>query len=121
MADLNPLIRVRRHVVEQKQKMLAELYRQAEELEGVAALDQAEALIDEALQLDRADLGAVLLELRAALRLLVGVEITLDAADLAVEQVDEGPEQVVEIVLEPRVGQHGGKAVDDRGEAFSPA
>lgn len=32
MADLNPLIRVRKHVVEQKQKFLAELYRQAEEL-----------------------------------------------------------------------------------------
>ncbi len=34
MADLNPLIRVRKHVVEQKQKFLAELYRQAEELEN---------------------------------------------------------------------------------------
>lgn len=34
MSDkLDPLIRVRRHVVEQKQKFLAELYRQAEELE----------------------------------------------------------------------------------------
>ena len=32
MADLDPLIRVRRHVVDQKQKFLAELYRQAEEL-----------------------------------------------------------------------------------------
>lgn len=32
MADLNPLIRVRKHAVEQKQKALAELYRQAEEL-----------------------------------------------------------------------------------------
>lgn len=32
MADLNPLIRVRKHAVEQKQKFLAELYRQAEEL-----------------------------------------------------------------------------------------
>lgn len=32
MADLDPLIRVRRHAVEQKQKFLAELYRQAEEL-----------------------------------------------------------------------------------------
>lgn len=32
MADLNPLIRVRKHTVEQKQKALAELYRQAEEL-----------------------------------------------------------------------------------------
>lgn len=34
MADLDPLIRVRKHAVEQKQKFLAELYRQAEELEG---------------------------------------------------------------------------------------
>ena len=34
MADLNPLIRVRKHAVEQKQKFLAELYRQAEELEN---------------------------------------------------------------------------------------
>ncbi|MCF8495131.1 MAG: flagellar FliJ family protein [Alphaproteobacteria bacterium] len=34
MADLNPLIRVRRHSVEQKQKFLAELYRQAEELDN---------------------------------------------------------------------------------------
>lgn len=34
MADLNPLIRVRKHTVEQKQKFLAELYRQADELQG---------------------------------------------------------------------------------------
>lgn len=34
MADLNPLIRVRKHAVEQKQKFLAELYRQAEELQN---------------------------------------------------------------------------------------
>jgi hypothetical protein len=33
----------------------------AEELEGVAALDQANALGDQALDLDRLDLGAVLL------------------------------------------------------------
>lgn len=33
MADLDPLIRIRKHAVEQKQKFLAELYRQAEELE----------------------------------------------------------------------------------------
>lgn len=32
MADLDPLIRVRKHAVEQKQKFLAELYRQSEEL-----------------------------------------------------------------------------------------
>lgn len=34
MADLKPLIRVRKHVVEQKQKFLAELYKQDEELAG---------------------------------------------------------------------------------------
>lgn len=39
MADLNPLIRARRHAVEQKQKFLAELYRQAEQL-----ADQKETL-----------------------------------------------------------------------------
>ncbi len=33
MADLNPLIRVRKHVVEQKQKFLSELYKHAEELD----------------------------------------------------------------------------------------
>ena len=32
MADLEALIRVRRHAVEQKQKILAELYKQADEL-----------------------------------------------------------------------------------------
>ncbi|MAE52237.1 MAG: hypothetical protein CMH27_10540 [Micavibrio sp.] len=40
MADLEALIRVRRHAVEQKQKFLAELYKQADELEG-----QKEAMI----------------------------------------------------------------------------
>lgn len=34
MTDLNPLIRMKKHIVDQKQKFLAELYRQAEELEG---------------------------------------------------------------------------------------
>ena len=47
----------------------------AEELEGVAPLDQAFALVDQALELDRLDLGAVLLGLAAALRLLVAVEL----------------------------------------------
>ncbi|MCK6418064.1 MAG: hypothetical protein L6Q57_03885 [Alphaproteobacteria bacterium] len=34
MANLDPLIRVRKHALEQKQKFLAELYRQAEQLHG---------------------------------------------------------------------------------------
>jgi hypothetical protein len=42
----------------------------AAELEGVAALDQADALGGQAFKLDRADLRAVLLKLRAALGLL---------------------------------------------------
>lgn len=44
MADLNPLIRVRRHAVEQKQKALSELYRKAEALEAerVAMLENLE-------------------------------------------------------------------------------
>ena len=54
----------------------------AEELEGVAALDEADALSDQALKLDRLDLGAVLLGVAAALRLLVGLELALDAVDL---------------------------------------
>lgn len=32
MTDLAPLIRVRKHAIEQKQKLLAELYRQSEQL-----------------------------------------------------------------------------------------
>lgn len=34
MTDLHPLIRVQRHALEQKQKFLAELYRQAEEMQA---------------------------------------------------------------------------------------
>ena len=83
-----------------------------DEFEGVAALDQAEALGDEAFELDRFDLGAVLLGLAAALRLLVDVELALDAVDLAVEQVDERPQQIGEIVLEARAGQHGAEGLD---------
>lgn len=33
MTDLDPLIRIRKHALEQKQKFLADLYRQAQELE----------------------------------------------------------------------------------------
>ena len=84
----------------------------AHEFEGVAALDEADALGDEALELDRLDLGAVLLGLAAALRLLVGVELALDAVGLAVEQVDERPQQIGEIVLEARAGQHGAEGLD---------
>jgi hypothetical protein len=62
----------------------------ADKFEGVAALDQADALGDQSLELDRLDLGAVLLGLAAALRLLVAVELA----------------------LEPRAGQHRAQRLD---------
>ena len=84
----------------------------ADEFEDVAPFDQADALIDETLEFDRLDLGAVLLGLAATLRLLVAVELALDAVDLAVEQVDERPQQIGEIVIEARAGQHGAQRFD---------
>ncbi len=46
MADLNPLIRVRKHTVEQKQKFLAELYRQAENLAAQKAALENELMAE---------------------------------------------------------------------------
>lgn len=54
MADLKSLIRVRKHSVEQKQKFVADLYRQAEELEGQKQ-ELEETLVQERYSLD--DLG----------------------------------------------------------------
>ena len=85
----------------------------AEEFESVAPLDQALALVDQAFELDRLDLGAVLLGLRAALRLLVAIELGLDAAGLAVEEVDKRPQEIGEIVFEPGAGQHRVEGLDD--------
>jgi hypothetical protein len=84
----------------------------ADKFEGVAALDQADALIDQAFELDRLDFGAVLFGLAAALRLLVAVEFALDAVELAVEQVDERPQEIGEIVFEAGAGQHGAQGFD---------
>ncbi len=58
MADLNPLIRVRKHVVEQKQKFLAELYRQAEELENQkkTLLDQLTEEREKSAEMDSAEM-----------------------------------------------------------------
>ena len=84
----------------------------AGEFESVAPFDQAQALGDQAFELDRLDFGAVLLGLAAALRLLVGVEVAFDAVGLAVKQVDERPEKIGEIVFEARAGQHGAEGLD---------
>ena len=84
----------------------------AREFKRVAPLDQAEALTDQALKLDRLDLGAVLLGLAAALRLFVAVEFALDAVDLAVKQVHERPQEIGEIVLQAGAGEHGAEGFD---------
>ena len=88
----------------------------AREFESVAAFDQAEALGDQPFELDGLDLGAVLLGLALALRLLVDIELALDAVDLAVEQVDERPQDIGEIVLEAGAGQHGAEGLDHGAE-----
>ena len=71
----------------------------AQELEAVATLDQRLALIDEAFELDRSNLGAVLLALRAALRDLIMVELELDPVELAMKGVHEAPEDFGQIVF----------------------
>ena len=98
----------------------------AKELHRVAALDGALPFAGEPLEFDGADFRAVLFLLPALLRLLVGVEVTFDPVDGAVEEIDRGPEEVVEVGLEARVRQRrneGVKNVGDRagGERGVPA
>lgn len=57
MADLKPLIRLRKYRVEEKQKVLAELFRQAELLEGrkrvlIADMEREEALAEQSDSID---------------------------------------------------------------------
>ena len=89
----------------------------AHDFEHVAALDIGDALGREPLQLDGLHFRAVLFVLARPLCLLVAVEVTGDALGGAVEDVDEGPEQVVEVGFEPGVAEHAGKRLDDAGEA----
>jgi hypothetical protein len=86
----------------------------AHEFERVALFDKEEALIDQPFELDRFDFGAVLIGLPVALCLFVGIEIAFDAFNLAVEDVDERPEKIAEIVLEPGAGQHDVQGLDRR-------
>lgn len=58
MADLKSLIRIRKHAVEQKQKFLSDLYRQAEELEGQKS-DLQETLEVERKKLDEMGVEAL--------------------------------------------------------------
>ncbi len=88
----------------------------AQELEGVAAFLRGQPLGQETLQLDRAHLRAVLLALGAALGHGVVVEPSRQALGLAVEEVDEGPEQVGQFVLQPRADQQAGQCLEDGAE-----
>ena len=67
----------------------------------------------EALEFDRADLRAVLFLLAALLGVLVVVELALNPVGGAVEKVDLGPEQIVEVGFEARVAQGGDQGVED--------
>jgi len=89
----------------------------AEELHRVATLNKCEALRREALELDRANLRAVLFFLTAALRLLIVVELALDPVYRALEDIDRRPEQVFEVGFEPCVAQGGDDGLEDVGDS----
>ena len=80
---------------------------------AIAPLEKRQALVDKPFELDRPDLGAVLLALRPALHVLVVVEVALDPLDLAMEEVDEGPEQVGQVVLETGLAERLSEDVED--------
>ena len=88
----------------------------AEELHAVAALDEGEALGQEAFQLDRADFRAVLFLLAALLGVLVVVELALHAVAGTVEEIDRGPQEVCEVGLEARVRERRDERVEDVGD-----
>ena len=88
----------------------------AEELDGVAALDQGHALGDEAFQFDRADFRAILIALAALLRLLVVVEFALDALVARWKRLTRRPQQVLEIGFETGVAQRRDQGVEDVGD-----
>ena len=72
---------------------------------AVAAFDQRHALGDEALQFDRADLGAILILLAALLCLFVVVEFAFDPLVGAMEEIDGRPQQVLEVGFEASFAQ----------------
>ena len=87
-----------------------------QDVEGVALLDQADAFGGQAFELDGSDFGAVLFVLAAALQILVVVEPALRAVPGAVEEVDDGPEQFLDIGLEACVREGRNHGVEDVDE-----
>jgi hypothetical protein len=88
----------------------------AEGFEAVAPFEQVLALVEQPFEFDRLEFGAVLLGLTAPLRLLVVVESALDAVDLAMEEVDDRPEEIGQIFFGSGIGQHRAEGVEDFGE-----
>ena len=75
----------------------------AQELEGIARIDEGPTLRRQLFEFDGTDLRAVLGLLASTLRLLVVVELAFDAIDRAMKEIDGRPKQRVEMGLEPRV------------------
>ncbi len=76
-----------------------------EELEGIAAFDERDTKSGQALQLDRANLRAILVGLEISLGDLVIVEQAAHAHGLAVEEIDEVPEEIRQIRFKARFGK----------------
>lgn len=93
----------------------------AHQFEGVAALQQGLTLGGQALQLDRFHLAAILFALKAALALLIVVQLAFDAVGGAVEEIDRRPEEIVEVGFEAGVFERGDQGVEDVGDGAGDA
>lgn len=74
MADLNPLIRLRKYRVEEKQKALAELFRQTELLEGRKRMLLAEVEREQELSETSLDINSMVAFAAYAARVHAGIE-----------------------------------------------
>lgn len=99
MTDLNPLIRLRKYRVEEKQKVLAELFRQTELLEGRKRILLADMEREEALAQESDSIDAMFAFVAYAAR----VHTEIEKLNILIEK------------MEPRII----KAQDDMREAFS--
>ncbi len=69
------------------------------------ALQQAEALGEKSFELDGPNLRTVLFLLGFALPVFIIIQLALDAVDLAVEDVDHRPQDVLQVGFKPRVAE----------------
>ncbi len=88
----------------------------AHHVHAVPTFDQGQAFGRQALEFDGFHLGAVLLALKAALRLLVLIERPLDPGRGAVEEVDLAPEHLFEVGFHTGVFQGRNEGIEDVGD-----